>query len=59
MTGEKRFGRWGRLVVAAVLAWVALTVLLVLPWRWIPPPTTAFMLRERVFGGGTVHHQWV
>ncbi len=59
MTGEKRFGRWGRLVVAAVLAWVALTVLLVLPWRWIPPPTTAFMLQERVFGGGTVHHQWV
>ena len=59
MTGEKRFGRWGRLVLAAVLAWVALTVLLVLPWRWIPPPTTAFMLRERVFGGGTVHHQWV
>lgn len=59
MTGEKRFGRWGRLVLAAVLAWVALTVLLVLPWRWIPPPTTAFMLQERVFGGGTVHHQWV
>ena len=59
MTGEKRFGRWGRLVVAVVLAWVALTVLLVLPWRWIPPPTTAFMLQERVFGGGTVHHQWV
>ena len=59
MTGEKRFGRWGRLVVAAVLAWVALTVLLVLPWRWIPPPTTAFMLRERIVGEGTPHHQWV
>ena len=59
MTGEKRFGRWGRVVVAAVLGWIALTVLLVLPWRWIPPPTTAFMLRERIVGGGAPHHQWV
>ena len=59
MTGEKRFGRWGRLAAAAVLGWIALTVLLVLPWRWIPPPTTAFMLRERIVGEGTLHHQWV
>jgi monofunctional biosynthetic peptidoglycan transglycosylase len=28
--------------------------LLVLPWRWIPPPTTAFVLRER-FGLGEAH----
>lgn len=59
MTGKKRFGRRGRLVLAAVLGWIVLTVLLVLPWRWIPPPTTAFMLRERVVGEGTLHHQWV
>lgn len=59
MTGKKPFGRWGRLVAAAVLGWIALTVLLVLPWRWIPPPTTAFMLRERIVGEGTLHHQWV
>ena len=59
MTGKKRFGRWSRLAAAAVLGWIALTVLLVLPWRWIPPPTTAFMLRERIVGEGTLHHQWV
>jgi monofunctional biosynthetic peptidoglycan transglycosylase len=38
-------------------------VLLVLPWRWIPPPTTAFVLRERL-GLGTararpIQRQWV
>ena len=59
VTGGKRFGRWSRLALAAVLGWTALTVLLVLPWRWIPLPTTAFMLRERVAGEGTVHYQWV
>ena len=48
-----------RFALAAVLAWIALTVLLVLPWRWIPPPTTAFMLRERIMGEGTIHYQWV
>ncbi len=56
MSGKQRLAR---LAVAAVLAWIAVTVLLVLPWRWIPPPTTAFMLRERIAGEGTIHYQWV
>lgn len=56
MSGRQRLARFA---LAAVLAWVALTVLLVLPWRWIPPPTTAFMLRERIAGEGTIHYQWV
>jgi monofunctional biosynthetic peptidoglycan transglycosylase len=34
------------------------SLLLVLPWRWIPPPTTAFMLRERL-GLGSAHAQRV
>ena len=51
--------RWMRWVSRALVAWFALTVLLVLPWRWIAPPTTAFMLRERIAGEGTVHYQWV
>ena len=51
--------RLTRLALVAVLGWIALTVLLVLPWRWIPPPTTAFMLRERIVGDGILHHQWV
>jgi len=56
MSGKQRLARF---VLAAILAWIAVTVLLVLPWRWIPPPTTAFMLRERIAGEGTIHHQWV
>ena len=55
MSGKQRLARFA---LAAVLAWIALTVLLVLPWRWIPPPTTAFMLRERIAGAGTIHYQW-
>ena len=45
-------------MLAAALGGVALTILVVLPWRWIPPPTTAFMLQERLAGEGTVHYQW-
>ena len=56
MSGRQRLVRFA---LAAVLVWIALTVLLVLPWRWIAPPTTAFMLRERIAGEGTVHYQWV
>lgn len=59
MTGEKRLGRWGRIALGAALGWIVLTVLLVLPWRWIPPPTTAFMLRERFGGEAMLHYQWV
>ena len=51
--------RWMRWVFRALVAWFALTALMVLPWRWIPPPTTAFMLRERIAGEGTIHYQWV
>ena len=56
MSGRQQLARFA---LAAVLGWIALTILLVLPWRWIPPPTTAFMLRERIAGEGTVHYQWV
>ena len=59
MIGKQRSRRLARLVLAAALGWVALTIVLVLPWRWIPPPTTAFMLRERILGEGTVRYQWV
>lgn len=42
------------LVVGLLLA----TVILVLPWRWIAPPSTAFMARERA-AGRDVAYQWV
>jgi monofunctional biosynthetic peptidoglycan transglycosylase len=44
--------RWRRLLLGALaalgIALVGLPVLLLLIWRWVPPPTTAFMVRERV-----------
>ena len=57
--GTRRFRRLGVLGLKAALAFVVLTVVLVLPWRWIPPPTTAFMLRERIVGEAPVRYQWV
>jgi monofunctional biosynthetic peptidoglycan transglycosylase len=58
-TRRGRFGRWLakstlRLIVLAVVASAAL----VLPWRWLPPPTSAFMLRERI-AGRPLYHRWV
>jgi len=39
------------------------SLVLVLPWRWIAPPTTAFMVRSwierRDAGDGAVHHRWL
>ncbi len=39
---------------------VVLLSLLILPWRWIPPPTTAYMLQARADApGGRVVQRWV
>ena len=60
MTAPRRrsFGRWIagfalKLILVALLASAAL----VLPWRWLPPPTSAFMLRER-FAGRGIYQRW-
>jgi len=37
-----------RALLLAVAAWVAVTVAAVLALRWVDPPTTTFMLRDRV-----------
>ena len=42
-----------------LVIWILLaSALLVLPWRWLPPPTSAFMLRER-FTGHVTRQDWV
>jgi len=46
------------------LAWSIGLVLLgsagiTLPWRWLDPPTTAFMLRARLRIGGPLDQRWV
>ncbi|HSJ96787.1 MAG TPA: hypothetical protein VLC53_06935, partial [Myxococcota bacterium] len=48
---RRRKGFWarlGRAVLLAVVAWGLLTVTAVVVLRWVNPPTTAFMLRDRV-----------
>jgi monofunctional biosynthetic peptidoglycan transglycosylase len=40
-----------------------LSVASILPWRWIAPPTTAFMVRSQIDGAdaghATVHRRWL
>jgi monofunctional biosynthetic peptidoglycan transglycosylase len=42
-----RLARLGRTLLLAVAAWAAVTVAVVVLLRWVNPPTTAFMLRDR------------
>ena len=48
-----------RMLVLAGLASVCLSVGIVLPWRWIDPPTTAFMLREGRLRDDPLRHRWI
>jgi monofunctional biosynthetic peptidoglycan transglycosylase len=52
-----------RVALLAVAAWAAVTVLAVVAMRWIDPPTTTFMLRDRIAGlfgddGYEFRHEW-
>jgi monofunctional glycosyltransferase len=58
---QRRSRSFGRRIAGFALKLVALVLLtsaaLVLPWRWLPPPTSAFMLRER-FAGRPIYQRW-
>ncbi len=49
--------RWRRWLLRGMLAALALSLLLVLPFRWLNPPTTSFMLRDRL-AGTAIEHRW-
>lgn len=54
-------GRFRRLVImamAVMAAMVALTLVVMLLFRWVPPPTTAFMIQERL-SGTKIDYRWV
>lgn len=38
---------------------ILLSIAMVLPWRWFAPPTSTFMLRERLLHDNPVHYRWV
>ncbi|HEY9662426.1 MAG TPA: monofunctional biosynthetic peptidoglycan transglycosylase [Allocoleopsis sp.] len=46
------------LIVQLTIALILLSILLVLPWRWLPPPTTSFMLQTAVRSGHLYHYRW-
>ncbi len=53
---------FGRRLAGFTLKLAALVLfasaVLVLPWRWVPPPTSAFMLREQL-NGHVTRHRWI
>ena len=55
-TGRHRY--WRYLLTALVILLLA-SVALTLPWRWLPPPTTAFILQNRQQQEAPTHRQWV
>lgn len=46
------------IIINALLALVVLSIVLVLPWRWMNPPTSAFMLQARFLEGQVIYHRW-
>lgn len=54
-----------RLVLGTVLAGIVFTLMLTLPFRWFPPPTSAFILQARTGGLGNaspctrITREWV
>ena len=59
-----RLARFARGLLVALVAWAAVTVAVVVALRWIDPPTTAFMLRDRAAAllardaGYSFRHEW-
>jgi monofunctional glycosyltransferase len=55
----RRVGRW---LLRGLVAVLVLTLVLVLPLRWLPPLTSSFMLQNRASQEGAkpkVHYEWV
>ncbi len=55
---RRRWRRLGRFATWLILIWLGLSLLLVVPLRWLPPLTSSFMLQARL-SGTEVRHQWV
>lgn len=51
--------RSARVLLWAILVWLVSTIGLVLALRWLDPPTSAFMLRERAASDIRIRHRWV
>jgi monofunctional biosynthetic peptidoglycan transglycosylase len=59
MTGRSRRSSRGlRVIVVLLLLVIVGPTVLVLPWRWLDPPTTAFILQAKA-NGHEVQQEWV
>jgi monofunctional biosynthetic peptidoglycan transglycosylase len=56
---RRRVRRFRRYLAIALVSVLLVSLALVLPWRWLPPPTTAFILQEQVREAGRIHRQWL
>lgn len=52
-------GRLRRFLVISLAVFVLVSIALTLPWRWLPPPTTSFMLQHRFGQDAPVFYRWV
>ena len=55
--GERR--RLLRCLTTALGIFMLVSITLTLPWRWLTPPTTAFILQDRLHHESRIHQQWV
>ena len=46
-------------VTTAFVILILVSIALVLPWRWFTPPTTSFILQERLYQKDNIHQQWI
>ena len=54
--GRRRFRRY---VTTALGIVMFVSITLTLPWRWLTPPTTAFILQDRFYHKSRIHQRWV
>ena len=55
--GRRR--RFPRYVTKALGLVMLASIMLTLPWRWLAPPTTAFILLDRFHNERRIHRRWV
>jgi monofunctional biosynthetic peptidoglycan transglycosylase len=56
---KRPYRRLKKFLVIVTFGLLVLSVLLVLPWRWLPPPTSAFMLQARWQSQQPIAQYWV
>jgi monofunctional biosynthetic peptidoglycan transglycosylase len=47
-----------RFIIISIFVLLCSSVALILPWRWIDPPTSSFMMQARLLEDRRIYHQW-